>query len=269
MNKQRILRIVAFVMALSLLLSVVATAFAYSTIPYGEQSDAVRKLQTALKKKYYYSGSVDGKFGPATKRAVMKYQKSIGLRADGKPGNKTLSALYDGVESINKTSNTDRKNQTKPKNPRALYYGCTGSRVRQLQRSLKNVGCYNGALDGVYGDLTFDAVKKFQYKKKLHADGIAGTKTLNALNNSSAVKVGKEFVLAYGSTGSTVKKLQSYLRQIGLGYLMEGDNSGTFGRGTEEAVKAWQEGRGRSATGSVSESDYNDIVNRPASTDEE
>ena len=45
---------------------------------------------------------------------------------------------------------------------------------------LKKVGCYKGAIDGVYGDLTYEAVKKYQYQKGLHADGMAGSKTLPA-----------------------------------------------------------------------------------------
>ena len=260
MQNQRFPRIIAFTMALMLLLSVAVSALAYSTIPYCEQSDAVRQMQTALKSKKCYTGSVDGKFGPATKKAVIKFQKAVGIRADGKPGNKTLTALYDGSTALNKTSNTERKNLTKPTNPRALYYGCTGSRVKELQRALRSVDCYGGSIDGVYGDLTYEAVKKFQYKKGLHADGIAGTKTLASLNRASKTKVSSSFLLAEGSKGSEVKTLQSHLR--GKGYKIT-DDTGYYGASTTDAVKAWQEASGYTVTGSVSEKQYNSLVAKP------
>ena len=79
-------RFAAFLMALILCLSVVATALAYNTIPYGEESQDVRDMQSKLKSKGYYKGKVDGKFGPETRRAVRKFQEAIGITVDGKPG---------------------------------------------------------------------------------------------------------------------------------------------------------------------------------------
>lgn len=76
-------RFVAFLMALILCLSVVATALAYNTIPYGEESQDVRDMQSKLKSKGYYKGKVDGKFGPETRRAVRKFQEAIGITVDG------------------------------------------------------------------------------------------------------------------------------------------------------------------------------------------
>ena len=42
------------------------------------------------------TGKVDGKFGPETRRAVRKFQEAIGITVDGKPGNRTLTALLRG-----------------------------------------------------------------------------------------------------------------------------------------------------------------------------
>lgn len=66
-------------------------------------------------------------------------------------------------------------------------YGSSGSEVRTIQTKLKNWGYYSGSVDGVYGSKTLVAVKKFQKKNGLTADGIAGTETLHALGiyNSS------------------------------------------------------------------------------------
>ena len=181
-------RFVAFLMALILCLSVVATALAYNTIPYGEESQDVRDMQSKLKSKGYYKGKVDGKFGPETRRAVRKFQEAIGITVDGKPGNRTLTALYEGTSAINGTRDRERIDTSKPKNPNTLYYGCEGTKVKSLQQMLKKVGCYKGAIDGVYGDLTYEAVKKYQYQKGLHADGMAGSKTLSSLRKNTQKK---------------------------------------------------------------------------------
>ena len=52
-----------------------------------------KKIQTALKNAGYYQGNIDGKIGPASKRAVEAFQKEKGLKVDGKVGPKTWAAL--------------------------------------------------------------------------------------------------------------------------------------------------------------------------------
>ena len=67
-------------------------------------------------------------------------------------------------------------------------YGSRGDEVKQIQTKLKNWGYYNGSVDGIYGSKTVEAVKYFQRKNGLTADGIAGSKTLSAMgiNNSGS-----------------------------------------------------------------------------------
>ena len=66
-------------------------------------------------------------------------------------------------------------------------YGSRGEEVRTIQTKLKRWGYYKGSVDGIYGSQTLAAVKKFQQKNGLTVDGIAGTKTLQAMGiyNSS------------------------------------------------------------------------------------
>lgn len=59
--------------------------------------------------------------------------------------------------------------------------GSTGNEVRQIQTRLKNWGYYTGAIDGIYGTQTKNAVLYFQRKNGLSADGIAGPSTLSAI----------------------------------------------------------------------------------------
>jgi len=55
--------------------------------------DRNRDVQKALKAAGFYTGTIDGKIGPRTKKAVIDFQKANGLKADGKVGPKTLAAL--------------------------------------------------------------------------------------------------------------------------------------------------------------------------------
>lgn len=64
---------------------------------YGSRGNEVRKIQTKLKQLGHYKGSIDGIYGSDTQKAVISFQKSCGLKADGIAGPKTL--LYLGIGS--------------------------------------------------------------------------------------------------------------------------------------------------------------------------
>lgn len=65
-------------------------------------------------------------------------------------------------------------------------YGSRGSEVTTIQTKLKRWGYYNGAIDGIFGTQTLNAVKAFQKKNGLTVDGIAGTQTLKAMGITSS-----------------------------------------------------------------------------------
>ena len=51
------------------------------------------QVQLALKNAGYYQGTVDGKVGAKTKKAISEFQKDNGLKADGLVGRQTWTAL--------------------------------------------------------------------------------------------------------------------------------------------------------------------------------
>jgi peptidoglycan hydrolase-like protein with peptidoglycan-binding domain len=51
------------------------------------------QIQTALKNAGYYTGAIDGKLGPRSKKAIEGFQKDNGLTVDGKVGAKTWNKL--------------------------------------------------------------------------------------------------------------------------------------------------------------------------------
>src|ERR1043166_3291787 len=64
-----------------------------STLKQGSSGPDVQDLQQKLKDLGFDPNGVDGNFGPGTKAAVIAFQQSQGLQADGMAGPATLGAL--------------------------------------------------------------------------------------------------------------------------------------------------------------------------------
>ena len=203
----------------------------------GDSGSAVKDLQTKLKKLGYYDGTVDSTFGSGTYAAVKAFQKKYNLTADGVAGSETLKKL----DSAYKNADSD-------KDDGSLRKGATGSAVKNLQTKLKKLGFYNASIDGDYGDTTVAAVKAFQKKYNLTADGVAGSETLKKLDSAykNADSDKNDGSLRKGATGTAVKTLQTNLKKLGF-YTAYVD--GSFGATTERAVKAFQKKYGLTADG--------------------
>ena len=59
-----------------------------------------------------------------------------------------------------------------------------GDDVKKLQEKLNALGYSCGSADGIYGTKTVNALKKFQTANKLEVDGIFGPASLKALNEA-------------------------------------------------------------------------------------
>ena len=99
-----------------------------------------------------YNLVVDGTYGPATRAAVVEFQASHFLAADGITGPATWPDLIVATKQ-----------------------GDKGDQVKAVQLAL------HVTVDGVFGAATLAAVKKFQAARKLAVDGIVGLHTWNAL----------------------------------------------------------------------------------------
>ena len=205
----------------------------------GATGSAVKDLQTKLKKLGFYNAYVDGSYGDTTVAAVKAFQKKYNLTADGVAGSETLKKL----DSAYKNADSDKDDDS-------LRKGATGSAVKDLQTKLKKLGFYNAYVDGSYGDTTVAAVKAFQKKYNLTADGVAGSETLKKLDsaykNADSNTSTDDDSLRKGATGTAVKTLQTNLKKLGF-YTAYVD--GSFGATTESAVKAFQKKYGLTADG--------------------
>lgn len=119
--------------------------------------------------------------------------------------------------------------------------GSRGMEVTLIQSRLKDLGFFNGKVDGVYGAQTTAAVKWFQSRWGLTADGVAGEKTLRALKVDLT-----GMTLRRGSTGLAVRTLQDRMRM--LGYLPF-PTDGIYGKNTAYSVLKYQKDHGFTADG--------------------
>lgn len=62
-----------------------------------------------------------------------------------------------------------------------LYWGSRGENVRLVQSRLQQWGYYKGRVDGIFGRLTYQAVRLFQQRNGLPVDGIVGRQTYEGL----------------------------------------------------------------------------------------
>jgi len=67
-----------------------------------------------------------------------------------------------------------------------LYWGSRGESVAQLQQALNSSGYWCGAVDGIFGPKTYQAVINFQKDAGITVDGIVGPQTRKYLGLSSS-----------------------------------------------------------------------------------
>lgn len=99
--------------------------------------------------------------------------------------------------------------------------GSRGDEVRNIQRKLKELGFFSGAVDGIYGVKTQSAVRQFQRSVGITADGIAGAKTLLYLGLDSNTSSGSGFsssdIYLLAKVIAAEARGESYTGQVAVG----------------------------------------------------
>src|SRR4051794_3790917 len=117
--------------------------------------------------------------------------------------------------------------------------------VAALQIALRGAGLYGGTVDGVPGPGTVRAVRAFQSRNGLAADGVAGSGTRSALGRRGRPAVGSRSLHA-GHSGWDVAALQFSLAWHGF---PSGSMDGGFGSHTDAALRKFQRYAGLTADG--------------------
>lgn len=219
--------------------SVVAVAGPNDTLVLGSRGSVVSDVQASLKTLGFDPGPVDGIFGGMTLGAVEAFQRDRGLTVDGKVGPATKKALAAGGLSSGSGSVAAEV---------IVAYGSSGSSVVDLQTMLSRAGHTPGPIDGDFGPLTLGAVRSFQAAAGLTGSGIIDQATWDALAVASSDGDAPVIVVAYGARGPRVLDLQT--RLDGLGH-DPGPLDGIFGPMTRSAVTAFQSSTALKASGIV------------------
>ena len=114
-----------------------------------------------------------------------------------------------------------------------------------LQVALKAVHRYHGAIDGIKGAGTKNALKSFQRRHHLAPDGVVGPNTRRALGRRGSPLLGSR-VMHTGNRGWDVAALQFMLRRRGFS---PGTIDGGYGAFTATTVRRFQSAAGLHADG--------------------
>ena len=252
----------------------------------GDQGASVFTLQRQLNRitqDYPFFGKLtpDGVFGSEMAATVKRFQKQFSLTADGVVGRSTwyrISYIYVSVKDLaeltseGETSAGDLSDGTWA--GVTLRTGSRGGAVEQLQFWLSTIAQYIASIpsvtvDGSYGSGTAAAVRAFQRRFGLTADGICGEATWNAVYNQfRSIQVDNGIPNAYpgtplrqGDKGQNVRLVQFWLKMARTVYTALNNPAvdGSFGDGTRRAVSAFQRYFALTDDGVVGRSTWNKL----------
>lgn len=168
-----------WILLLTLLLPMLAQAQEGTPLSTGSRGDAVVKLQQRLLNLGLTQGEADGIYGSQTAAAVEEAQRLLiaagyDVERTGEADGKTLELLFDAdAQSALLT----------------LRLGSKGTRVKELQTRLVDLGLLTGSIDGAFGANTEAAVRAFQSRMTqlgvggLTEDGVATPDLLELLTS--------------------------------------------------------------------------------------
>ena len=149
-----------------------------------------------------------------------------------------------------------------------LQVGSSGKQVTFLQRILVSRGMYNRKkIDGSYGNLTMEAVKKYQkwinnHGGQLAEDGVCGPATWTSLMGMGGTQKGSSITFTVHQVKAGDKNIYVYLAQeILVSYnLYGGALDMSFGLGTLAAVKDFQKKKKLTVDGVVGPATFKKMI---------
>ena len=220
--------------------------------------------------------TVDGSYGAATVSAVEAFQTLFGLTSDGVVGRSTWNKLKEvGLAVANKIVAANVAPGQFTTTTRA---GSSGTAVRAVQYYLRRLAAYYSdvprvAVDGKFGAATTRAVKAWQSRAGLTADGVVGRLTFQSLYDAAqALEASGPVVrtvslpapattLRPGDTGAAVLRLNRLLLFLSqwipeINFTASDTPGSTFDLELETAVRSAQRYFGLTETGAVTAADW-------------
>jgi len=228
----------------------------YRELRFGDKGEDVLVLQRQLQQLGYFTANPTGTFGRITQESVRSFQQINRLSVNGIADSQTLALLLGSRTPISPNPDVISGNG----GCRGLRFGDRGATVDLIQRQLRDLGYFEGRVDGKFRERTLYAVTRFQQDNSLVSDGCADSTTLATIDARRAQlettfppgeSVPQNFSLnslGFGDTGRQVEVLQQRLQQLGY---YNGPINGLFDRPTETAVSRFQATKRLSRTGKV------------------
>ncbi|MDZ7950449.1 peptidoglycan-binding protein [Nostoc sp. DedQUE09] len=203
----------------------------YPTLSQGKTGAAVTRLQQRLRQLGYFNTNPTGNFGRITKDAVIAFQRSYRITANGIVNRQTWNALMGSSPTPGRSSLSTQQ-------------------VRELQVRLRQLGYLNADATGNVGPMTREAVIAFQRNNGLPVDGIANALVLDSVRRVSTGGIqqpGRNY-LTVGDRGENVRVVQERLVQLGFS---NANPDGLFNDYTRQSVVAFQQYSRINSTGNV------------------
>ncbi|MEH2211845.1 peptidoglycan-binding domain-containing protein [Nostoc sp.] len=204
----------------------------YPTLSQGQTGAAVTRLQQRLRQLGYFNTNPTGNFGRITKDAVIAFQRSYRITANGIVNRQTWNALMGSSPTSGRSSLSTQQ-------------------VRELQVRLRQLGYLKADATGNVGPMTKEAVMAFQRNNGLSVDGIANAQVLDSVRRASGGSTtqqpGRNY-LTVGDRGENVRLVQERLAQLGFSNT---NPDGLFNDYTRQSVIAFQQSSRLNSTGNV------------------
>lgn len=154
-----------------------------------------------------------------------------------------------------------------------FHPGDRGTQITEIQQALVD----NGSailVDGDYGEGTQEAVRAFQRRRGLEADGIVGAQTYEALMGAAMPKnMSRRYLdmpprppvreeVPAVTANNEIEVIQQALKDKGYNV----DVDGVFGVATEQAVRAYQRSKGLEVDGVVGQETFHSLTGQPLPT---
>ena len=182
-----------------------------------ENAALVVSVQNELARRGLYEGLADGVIGPRTEAAITVFQKSIGVEANGLVGPELLAALKAdrsvtaavpksrppedlspaaadpvaaAIRNASKVVATApvSRNATPPALPVALRgTAADAALIMEIQRGLANIAYTDVSVDGVAGEQTRNAIRRFERHYRLPETGEPSETVLKKLRDIGAL----------------------------------------------------------------------------------
>lgn len=188
------------------------------TLRRGMESEEVKLLQIRLMSLNFLDlDEPTFLYGPQTEEAVRSFQRQVNfmeetesaIEEDGVAGAETLALIYA---------------QDAPKY--VIKEGMRGTDITAMQEQLVDLG-YMDKATGYYGTETVKAIRDFQGRNDLSADGLAGEKTVQLLYSPKA-KESASKVKAARTKANIEKMIATAIKKLGSKYVLGTRGPSTF-----------------------------------------